>query len=227
MKKIFRDVITWALVLTMVVSIIQTNSVLAEETTVDNENLINSLEQLDCIEYTGEVVEYDEEELYNFVATIDLNSLNEEAVKNDLSPMTQDDIYAVFVNGISTVNEQLSDDELTMLSDGVMIDSDDDSFYLQGGSTYDKTYWWGKKRYKSTAAANKWVRQLNKTAAAEGGVGVIAGAVLGVVPGVVGGIGCWYCWSLAADVDYYNGLSKRGIVASIPWAMVGYSVKKQ
>lgn len=227
MKKIFRDTLTGVLVITMLVGTMQINNVHAEEVEINSSNLVNALEQSEIVEYDDEKIVYDEEAIYDFVEKIDLSSINAEAMKNGLEPMTTDDVYRIFVEGIEETNETLEDDELTMLSDGTMIDSDDEAFYLQGGSTYDKTYWWGKKRYKSTKDANKWVRDLNKTAAAEGGIGVIAGAALGVVPGVVGGIGCWYCWALASDIDYVNGLSNRGIVASIPWVLVGYSVKKQ
>lgn len=214
------------LVMTMLVVTMCSDNVCAKEQEINSSNLVKDLEQTELVEYDDKEIVYDEEAIYDFLEELDLSIINEEAIKNGLEPMTTDDMYKIFIECIDETNESLEDGELVMLSDGTMVDNDD-AFYLQGGSTYDKTYWWGKKRYKSTKDANKWVRELNKTAAAEGGVGVIAGAVLGVVPGVVGGVGCWYCWALAADVDYYNGLSNGGIVASIPWVLVGYSVAKQ
>ena len=230
MKIILKNTLTFVLIMTMSVGIMQINDVCAEETEINSSNLVNALEQSDIVEYEDEEILYDEETVYDFVDKIDLSSINEQAIKNGLEPMTADDLYNIFIKGIEEVNKSLEDGELTMLSDGAMIDSDDDDFYLQGGSTKDIKHWWGVTRYKSTANANKWVKSLNRTAAAEAGIGVIAAAVLGpygAIPGVIGGIGCWYCWDLASSVDYYNGLSKRGIVAKIPWVLVGYSVKKQ
>ncbi len=230
MKNILKKALIGMLVMTMLVGTMWSDNVYAKEQEIDSSNLVDALEQSEMVEYDDKEIVYDEEAIYDFIEKIDLASINEEAIKIGLEPMTTDDLYKLFIEGIEEINETLEDGELIMLSDGTMIDSDD-AFYLQGGSTYDKTYWWGKERYKSTKDANKWVRELNKTAAAEGGVGVIAAAVLagppGVAAGVAGGVGCWYCWAFAADVDYYNGLSKRGIVASIPWVLVGYSVEKQ
>lgn len=226
MKNILKKTLASMLVMTMLVVTMCSDNVCAKEQEINSSNLVKDLEQTELVEYDDKEIVYDEEAIYDFLEELDLSIINEEAIKNGLEPMTTDDMYKIFIECIDETNESLEDGELVMLSDGTMVDNDD-AFYLQGGSTYDKTYWWGKKRYKSTKDANKWVRELNKTAAAEGGVGVIAGAVLGVVPGVVGGVGCWYCWALAADVDYYNGLSNRGIVASIPWVLVGYSVAKQ
>lgn len=226
MKNILKKTLASMLVMTMLVVTMCSDNVCAKEQEINSSNLVKDLEQTELVEYDDKEIVYDEEAIYDFLEELDLSIINEETIKNGLEPMTTDDMYKIFIECIDETNESLEDGELVMLSDGTMVDNDD-AFYLQGGSTYDKTYWWGKKRYKSTKDANKWVRELNKTAAAEGGVGVIAGAVLGVVPGVVGGVGCWYCWALAADVDYYNGLSNRGIVASIPWVLVGYSVAKQ
>lgn len=45
-----------------------------------------------------------------------------------------------------------------------MIDSTDKNFYIQGGSTYDETFWWGKRRYMSTSAARQWVYDLRDAA---------------------------------------------------------------
>lgn len=230
MKNITKKILTLVLVTTMSIGSVQINDIYAEETEINSSNLVNELEQSDIIDYEDEKIIYDEETIYDFVEKIDLSSINKEAIKNGMAPMTTDDLYNIFIHGIDETNETLDNGELTMLSDGAMIDSDDDDFYLQGGCTKDVTHWWGKTRYKSTYNANKWVKQLNRTAAAGGGIGVIASAALGpagVAVGVLGGVGCWYCWDLASSVDYYNGLSNRGIIAKIPWVLVGYSVKKQ
>lgn len=227
MKKLSKRSLTLTLALTMLVSSMQVESVWAEETEVNSNNLVDALEETDIVEYDDEEIVYDEEDIYDFIKKIDMSDINEEAKKSGLVPMTVEDMYDCFVENIEKTNEDLEEGELTMLSDGTMIDSDDDAFYLQGGSTKDITKWWGRIRYKSTAAANKWVRDLNRVAAAEGGMGVIAGTFLGATPGVVGGICCWYCWDFASSVSYVNSRTKRGIIANIPWVLVGYSVEKQ
>lgn len=207
-------------------------------TSVDASSISNDVSQNEigeCIENIEEsnrfstddnIIVYNENEIYETINDIDVEAINDENKKNGIAPISKEDMAEIFINGIEDSNKKLESGELTMLEDGSMIETDDKAFYLQGGSTYDKTYWWGKRRYKSTSAANKWVRKLNKTAAASGGIGVI-GSVFGAVPGIVGGVGCWICWDLATEVDYYNGLSKRGIIADIPWCIVGYDVRKQ
>lgn len=227
MRKYLKPTFTIALAMTMIVGTMQGNNVYAKEVAINNNNLVDELEKTDIVEYDDEKIIYDDEAIYDFIEKIDMSNFNAEAKKNGLDIMTREDVFNNFVKGIEETNETLEEGKLTMLSDGTMIDSDDDAFYLQGGSTKDVTKWWGKKRYKSTSAANKWVKTLNRVAAAEGGIGVIAGAALGVVPGIVGGIGCWYCWDLASSVSYVNGQTNRGIIANIPWILVGYSVEKQ
>ncbi|MGU8655079.1 hypothetical protein ACV3RG_15330 [Clostridium perfringens] len=59
----------------------------------------------------------------------------------------------------------MNDGKLEMLSDGSITEANDEAFYLQGGSTFDKRYWLGVSRYKSTSVANACSYQLNKVAA--------------------------------------------------------------
>lgn len=226
MRKLIKGSLALTLALTMLIGGTQVESVSAKENGINSNTLVDSLEKTDIVEYDEKIV-YDEDDIYDFIKKIDMSDINEEAKKYGLAPMTVEDMYDCFVENLEETNDNLEEGELTMLSDGTMIDSDDDAFYLQGGSTKDITKWWGKKRYKSTDAANKWVRDLNRVAAAEGGIGVIAGATLGVVPGIIGGVSCWYCWDLATSVSYVNSKTTRGIVANIPWVLVGYSVEKQ
>lgn len=218
------------LALSLLVSELSVQSVYAdaeEATVMDSEDIIDALEDEAGVEVTDNEISYDEESIYDYIGNLDMDSINKEYIEYGLNPVTSEEFAEFFISGIEIVNEELDNGELVMLSDGTMVEGDDDSFYLQGGSTYDKTYWWGKRRYKSTAAANKWVRDLNKTAAIEGGAGAIGGTVFGNIPIVVGSFCCAYCWCLATDVAYYNSLSNRGIKADIPWALVGYKVRKQ
>lgn len=139
---------------------------------------------------------------------------------------TKEDFIKLYENSISNLNEQMNDGKLEMLSDGSIIEANDESFYLQGGSTFDKRYWWGVSRWKSTSAANTWSYQLNKAAAANAGVAVLAGAVLGGVGAIPNGLTSAYTWALANEVSYRNSLTSRGIVADINWSLI-YSVYGQ
>ncbi len=194
-----------------------------ETAVVESENIINALEDEVSIEIADNEISYDEEEIYECIDKLDIDGINRAYIEYGLKPVSSEELAEIFISGIESVNEELDDGELKMLSDGTMVESEDDSFYLQGGSTYDQTYWWGKRRYKSTAAANQWVRNLNRTAAGEAAAAVIFGGA----PRVVGGLCSAYCWYLASDVAYYNGLSNRGIKADIPWSLVGYKIRKQ
>lgn len=218
------------LALSLLVSELSVQSVYAdteEATVMDSEDIIDALEDEAGVEVTDNEISYDEESIYDYIGNLDMNSINKEYIEYGINPVTSEEFAEFFISGIESVNEELDNGELVMLSDGTMVEGYDDSFYLQGGSTYDKTYWWGKRRYMSTAAANKWVRNLNRTAAIAGGAGAVGGVIFGGVPIVTGGLGSAYCWHLATDVAYYNGLSNRGIKADIPWALVGYKVRKQ
>lgn len=157
---------------------------------------------------------------------------------NDMSPTDLHEVYrqtgmnstnelvSAFIAGVESVNSQIANGDLIPIDNENLIDPEDDNYYLQGGSTYDITHWWGRSRYKSTYYANKWANDLNKCAAANAGVAVIAGAVLGGVGSVPNGIASAYCWYLASDVSYYNSLSSRGIVADITW-VYAYKMRTQ
>lgn len=194
---------------------------------VESDYIIDALKDEVSVEVADNEIYYDEEGIYECIDNLDIDGINRAYIEYGLKPVSSEELAEIFISGIECVNKELDNGELKMLSDGTMVESEDDSFYLQGGSTYDQTYWWGKRRYKSTAAANKWVRDLNRVAALEGGAGTVAGVALGAVPAVVGGLCCTYCWHLASNVAYYNSLSNRGIKADIPWALVGYKVRKQ
>lgn len=136
------------------------------------------------------------------------------------------EIVSTFMSGVESVNSQIADGDLIFIDNDNLIDPEDDNYYLQGGSTYDISHWWGRTRYKSTYYANKWANDLNKCAAANAGVAVVAGAVFGGVGAVPNGIASAYCWYLASDVSYYNSLSSRGIVAEITW-VYAYKMRTQ
>jgi len=140
--------------------------------------------------------------------------------------LNKESVLKIFKDGIQSVNADIASGKLTVLEKGTIVESNEESFYLQGGSTYDVTYWWGKKRYKSTANANKWASDLNTVGNANAAGAVLAGAVFGGVGAVPNGLTAAYSYQLANKVNYYNSLSSRGIVANLTWLLV-FTVKSQ
>lgn len=153
----------------------------------------------------------------------DVDNLNALAKSQGIQyeePLTKESLVNMFEAGIDSVNEEVAQGDLEVLEDGSLIDADDENFYVQGGSTYDKTYWWGKKRYKSTYAANKWVSQLNTAGNLNAGAAVLAGAIFGGVGAIPNGLTSAYSYQLANKVSYRNSLNNRGIIANLTWALV-------
>lgn len=101
-----------------------------------------------------------------------------------------------------------------------MIETNDDSFYLQGGSTFDKYHWWGIARWKSTSDANTWVYELNKAGIGNAAYSVALGVLFGGVGALPNGLTSAYFLALANEVNYVNSRTSRGIVAHINWALI-------
>ncbi|WP_129690658.1 hypothetical protein [Gottfriedia acidiceleris] len=150
----------------------------------------------------------------------------EQGVIGEEDQLTEEKLLDAFSTGIDSLNQSIESGDLTVLDEGTMVPTNDDNFYLQGGSTYDVTYWWGKKRYKSTYYANKWASDLNTAANANAGAAVLAGAIFGGVGAIPNGLTAAYSYQLANKVSYYNSLSSRGIVANLTWLLV-FTVNKQ
>ena len=131
--------------------------------------------------------------------------------------LTPEQIYSQISSNIDDLNLKISNNELVMLQDGSLIDANDDGFYVQGGSTFDRTYWWGRSRYKSTYNATRWVGQLNQAGHNFSAVAALSG-LFGFVPQSAAGVGgAWYMYTIANKVDTVNSLSSRGIKADIRW----------
>ena len=168
------------------------------------------------------------------IITIENNqyTYNEEALKNEYNAHKIEELcedangFSDIIASINNLNANLSNGNMVMMPDDSAMQTSDIELITRGGKTYDKDFWWGRRRYKSTAAAKEWVHDLNKAAAGEAGLGVI-GSIFGPVPAVVGGLASAYCWMLAEDVSYQNSKTKKGIKADIPWVFVGYKVTKQ
>ncbi|WP_375345173.1 hypothetical protein ACEWPB_00600 (plasmid) [Priestia megaterium] len=198
------------------------NSAVVTKGTESLDNIIDDVSK--NVSITDESISLENESaILESITQEDIDNLNELAKEQGIQyekPLTKEYVLELLKQGINSVNSELNDGNLEVLKDGSLIESDDDSFYVQGGSTYDKTYWWGKKRYKSTANANKWASQLNSVANANAAGAVIAGAVFGGVGAIPNGLTAAYSYQLAQKVSYRNSLNNRGIIANLTWTLV-------
>lgn len=196
----------------------------ANEATEEMENLIDDLDT--DIEISEDGILCEEEAIRGAINGMNIEAINDFYVMNGMSPVTEDDLVRMFEEGIESINEEVQSGEMEVLENGTIVDADDDAYYLQGGSTYDITYWWGKRRYKSTAAANAWVYKINKGVAVNAGMSVIAGAVFGGWGAVPNGLTAAHGSYFASRVAYVNSTTNRGIIADVTWVLT-ISVRKQ
>ncbi|WP_146949248.1 hypothetical protein, partial [Halolactibacillus miurensis] len=77
----------------------------------------------------------------------DINNLNKlselQGIKRD-KPLTKQSIVDTYLKNIENLNADVRDGKLEVLSNGALIDANDDHFYVQGGVTKDQNFWWGK-----------------------------------------------------------------------------------
>lgn len=190
------------------------------------EELISKIDNAVCLDFEQNKIVFDEALIVAICDEADLDTINEFYQRAGMTSATNYELVQLFIKGIDNVNQSLEKGEYKILAGGTIVETKDDDYYLQGGSTYDLTKWWGRRRYKSTDAASRWAYELNQCAAINAGAAVIGGAVFGGVGAIPNGITSAYCWMFANSVTYYNALSNRGIVADITWIFV-YKVRKQ
>lgn len=190
------------------------------------EEIISKIDSVVFLNTEQNKIIFDESSIVAICNEIDLDVLNEFYQRAGLPSVTKRELAYLYVDGINSANQSLEKGEYRMLAGGTIVSTQDDEYYLQGGSTYDETKWWGRRRYKSTAAANRWAYELNQCAAINAGAAAVGGAVFGGVGAIPNGITSAYCWMFANSVTYYNSLSNRGIVADITWIFV-YKVRTQ
>lgn len=192
-----------------------------------NEGIINEINKALTINSNGIVI--DKTEMKAVLKDIDFKDLKSKSkVAGDIftEDLTADKLNKYITENITKLNEEISSGKLTILENGALIDSSDDNFYVQGGSTYKQNYWWGVRQYKSTYYAGLWAGKLNQSAINFGGVATGA-ALLGFLPQAgVSAFGAWYMSSVANSVNTINNSTSRGIVADIHiWLY--YTVKSQ
>ena len=167
------------------------------------------------------IVVDNEKALFNELEEIKINLRN--------APYNPLVLLETILNNIEIYNEQIASGLAILLSDGAIIDATSDTLYLQGGSTYDVKYYWGVRRYLSTASANEMVRDLNKESAATAAMATIAGiasaefAGLAAIPFV--GYSLYASW-IASDMSYVNGLTNDGVIADFHYTFY-YNIRTQ
>lgn len=192
------------------------------------ENIISDIEKNVEIDENGIIIENKGQIIKN-IDQKDINNLKKLAEIQGIKyeePVNKKSIVEMFEQGVKTTNKEIEEGELTVLDNGSFIDAKDDDFYVQGGSTYDKSYWWGKKRYKSTYNANRWVRDLYSVGHANAATAAVAGAVFGGVGALPNGLTAVYAYNLADKVSYRNSLNNRGIIANLTYVLV-FTTKSQ
>ena len=147
-------------------------------------------------------------------------------IREEAGIVTIDDLHNAITEGVASVNASITNEDLVFVDSDTLVDASDDSYYLQGGSTYSTVHWWGVTHYKSTTAANTWVRKLCQAANMGGMMGAIVGTTFGVWCGLAITITSSYLNRLATDVSYYNSTSPNGIVAKIYW-ILAYKIRAQ
>lgn len=201
-------------------------NIMEKEVQGNLDDVIDTIDNKIYLDAVNGEIDFSDKDIVNICEEIDIALLNEYYSKMGMEAVTADEVADMFIEGIENLNEELATGDMEILDNGTLVDSEDDSYYLQGGSTYDQTFWWGRRRYKSTSNANKWARDLQNCAALNGGAATLAGACFGGVRAIPNGLTSAYCWALGNEVSYKNSLSNRGIKADIYWCLV-YSVKKQ
>lgn len=199
---------------------------LANETTqpsnIEISNAQNELQESigKGITVSSEGISINENKAAREISDQELIELNKIAVSQGLKEYTKKEVVDLYEKNISDLNEQIISGELEVQDNGAIIESHDNDFYVQGGSTYTTRHWWGVWHRKSTSAANGWISQLNTAANLNTGGAVAAGAVFGGVGAVPNGLTAAYLYQLANRASYWNSRNSRGIWAKINWVPV-------
>lgn len=186
------------------------------------ENIISVIEEYLEISSDGITI-IDEDNIVRNLNQQDINLLNELArEQGNYNIITKASLMEDLDVHFNNINEKIEKGELKVLDNGAMIDSTDKNFYIQGGSTYDETYWWGKRRYMSTSAARQWVYDLRNAATVTQGLALISVVFgpIGVIPATLNNITALWTNQLANRVEYHNGNTNRGIRADLYWVLV-------
>lgn len=194
----------------------------AESDTVNIAQLVDETIKEHVVIKNNEFEIIDENDLLN-----QLEKINNSSVAGNYAEAIT--AFNLIRTNINKTNNDLNNGSAFLLSDGAIIDKNDDSLRLQGGSSYDIKYYWGVRRYMSTSQASYTANELNKLS----GTSSFFAVVFGVVSAEAGGIGAvpfagiaLYCYWVASDVGYINSQTSNGIILDVHYTFY-YEVKAQ
>ncbi|MCC0673135.1 hypothetical protein ACTPDI_18335 [Clostridioides difficile] len=227
--KCVKKVIALGLSIALIIPVISINALEKKDTNVNNQ-IINVIES--NVSYTKEGIEVSSD-LKNDLKEINVEDIKEQMIEQGIDSkfinnFNSDVIYSLVKENIDDINEGVKNKTLKITPEEDIINNTDNSFYVQGGSTYTQKFSWGVRQNKSTAAANRWVYDLNKSSqgfVATGAVSILLGGI-GAPIGFVSGLSAAYMGGLANKVSYVNSRNNRGITADINWWLT-YAVKNQ
>lgn len=127
---------------------------------------------------------FNEEKAAEELSSLDLSPIQNEMQKNGTifeTDLTPSDLIEMYNEYISETNIEIEEGSLIVLEEGTIVENDD-TFSLQANVTKDVKYWWGKRRFKSTANARKWAANIR----AAGHVNAAAGIGLAIFGGAAG-----------------------------------------
>lgn len=190
------------------------------------DNVMEKIEENVQVDNSGINLE-NKTEVINNITDEELQAINELAKEQGLDIVyTRESLVNTFEQGFKNLNQQIQDGELKALSNDSLVETNDDNFYVQGGSTYTLRYWWGARHYKSTSAAATWSYQGKQLALGHvvaGGAAAFFSLGLGFV---IGAVASSYYFAFTNSIDYWNSQSSRGIIADVTYALV-YKMRTQ
>ncbi|MBU3182881.1 hypothetical protein [Clostridium psychrophilum] len=203
------------------------NGTSGEDSITTSNGIVNAIS--DDITTSSNGLNIDKNDLKMDLKDVDYNAIQKDAEASGVTfnkDLTAASLYTTITANINELNKEVRSDDLTVLKNGTLIDSSDDNFYIQGGSTYRQKFWWGIRQYKSTYYAGLWAGKLNQSAIHFGAAAGLT-ALFGFVPQAAACIGgAWYMGSIANKVNTINGSTRRGIRADIHWWLT-YTIVRQ
>lgn len=189
-------------------------TVTSDEVTKEVEQLVETIDHEIDVDNQGKFV-IDKEKLKSLITDEIVEKMNQFSQENSTGEtivVSKDSLTQDFTQGIQTINAEIENGNLERLENGTLIKSDDDNFYVQGGSTYEKWGWWGMDKYCSTYHGARWVKELKAVASG-------SNQFANYIPFVKGPAKLynWYIKSLAYNVDYVNRTTSNGTITSLYW----------
>lgn len=138
--------------------------------------------------------------------------------------------YETMMAGLDELNMLIESGELEVTENGTIYESNDEELVVQGGNVNKVTWhWWGVRRYASKSKAAKLARDFSAIAIGCGAISTVSGffGPAGIAVSITTAIvGTGRAGLLANDINYYNGLTDRGVIIDLRWILT-YKVSCQ